>query len=78
MRAVPCLQPRNAAEHRLAVLFAEFPKVHWRSIVMSVSVCSSVYLSFVSNYPRAYLRNCVSNLHFFVRVTYGRGSVLFW
>jgi len=45
---------------------------HERSIVMSVSVCAFVC-------PRSYLRNYTSDLHqYFVRVTYDRGSVLFW
>jgi len=41
-------------------------------------VCLSVCLClFVC--PRSYLRNYTSDLHhFFARVTYGRGSVLFW
>ena len=41
---------------------------------MSVSVSPCVFFS-----PRSYLQNYASDLRdFFVRVTYGRGSVLFW
>jgi len=43
---------------------------------MSVSVCLSVCAIVCL---RSYLRNYTSDLrHFFVYVTYGRGSVLFW
>ena len=41
---------------------------------VSVCVCARVFVC-----PRSYFRNCTSGLHqFFVRVTYGRGSVLQW
>jgi len=52
------------------------PPIEERSIVMSVSVCLSLFV-FVC--PRSYLRNYTSDLyHFFVHVTYGRGLVLLW
>ena len=45
---------------------------------MSVSVCVCLCeCAFVC--PRSYLRNFTSDLHhFFVHITYGRGSVLLW
>jgi len=44
---------------------------------MSVSVCVRVCVCVCR---RSYLRNCTSDFHhfFFLRVTYGRGSVLPW
>jgi len=46
------------------------PSIGERSIVISVSVCVC---------PRSYLRNCTSDLQqFFMPVTYGSGSLLFW
>ena len=59
----------------LLLLFFAPPPIGKRSIVMSVSVCLCVFVC-----PRSHLRNYTSDLHriFFVRVTYGRDSVLLW
>ena len=47
-----------------------------------VSVCTYAHLSvcvYVFVCPRSHLRNYTSDLHqIFMRVTYGRGSVLLW
>ena len=57
-------------------MFTRAPIVE-RSIVMNVSVCLCLCV-FVC--PRSYLRtiHVRSSRNFFVRVTYGRGSVLLW
>jgi len=51
-----------------------YPPTMERSTVMNLSVCLRVFFC-----PQSYLRNYTSDLHhFFVRVTYGRDSVLLW
>ena len=58
----------------ICVIFTPSP-IGEQSIMMSVSVCVSVFVS-----PRSYLWNYTSNLaiNFFVHDNYGRGSVLVW
>jgi len=56
------------------------PPIAQRSTVMSVSVCLSVCLSVCGLYVRDYIFRTTRPIFtkFFVHVTYGRGSVLFW
>ena len=70
-----CISVHNVDQFGwICVIFTPSP-IGEQSIMMSVSVCVSVFVS-----PRSYLWNYTSSLaiNFFVHDNYGRGSVLVW